>query len=292
MKMNEIYLLVGGEATRLQPLSSGIPKALLTIRGVRIIDKIIKQFSNFENFNFNLICSIKHEKLWIDYKNNHNKNVNLIFEKSKLDTAGYIIQNLESLPDKFYCMNGDLLLNVDLPNFMNASSKCSNSLIGSFEVDDPTRFGVLEIDKDDKVVQFVEKPKDKSYGNKISIGLYHLYKKDISAIQNNLEIPCSFERQVFPMLSKANLLSTYTLNGTMLDVGTLESYISAHVTEGEENWISPNNVQISESATVKNSVILDNCIIEDNVTISDSIISSDSTIVTGTIINNEIIRKN
>ena len=289
--MNEIYLLVGGEATRLQPLSSGIPKALLTIRGVRIIDKIIKQFSNFENFNFNLICSIKHEKLWIDYKNNHNKNVNLIFEKSKLDTAGYIIQNLESLPDKFYCMNGDLLLNVDLPNFMNASSKCSNSLIGSFEVDDPTRFGVLEIDKDDKVVQFVEKPKDKSYGNKISIGLYHLYKKDISAIQNNLEIPCSFERQVFPMLSKANLLSTYTVSGNMLDVGTLESYISAHVTEGEENWISPNNVQISESATVKNSVILDNCIIEDNVTISDSIISSDSTIVTGTIINNEIIRK-
>ena len=290
--MNEIYLLVGGEATRLQPLSSGIPKALLTIRGVRIVDKIIKQFSNFENFNFNLICSIKHEKLWIDYKNNHNKNVNLLFEESKLDTAGYIIQNLESMPDKFYCMNGDLLLNVDLPNFMNASSNCSNSLIGSFEVDDPTRFGVLEIDKDDKVVQFVEKPKDKSYGNKISLGLYHLYKKDILAIQNNLEIPCSFERQVFPMLSKANLLSTYTVNGNMLDVGTLESYISAHVIEGEENWISPNNVQISESATVKNSVILDNCIIEDNVTISDSIISSDSTIVTGTIINNEIIRKN
>jgi len=290
--MNEIYLLVGGEATRLQPLSSGIPKALLTIRGVRIVDKIIKQFSIFENFNFNLICSIKHEKLWIDYKNNHNKNVNLLFEESKLDTAGYIIQNLESMPDKFYCMNGDLLLNVDLPNFMNASSKHSNSLIGSFEVDDPTRFGVLEIDKDDKVVQFVEKPKDKSYGNKISLGLYHLYKKDILAIQNNLEIPCSFERQVFPMLSKANLLSTYTVNGNMLDVGTLESYISAHIIEGEENWISPNNVQISESATVKNSVILDNCIIEDNVTISDSIISSDSTIVTGTIINNEIIRKN
>jgi len=289
--MNEIYLLVGGEATRLQPLSSGIPKALLTIRGVRIIDRIIKEFSNFENFNFNLICSIKHEKLWIDYKNNHNKNVNLHFEKSKLDTAGYIVKNLDSMPDKFYCMNGDLLLNVDLPNFMNASSKCSNSLIGSFEVDDPTRFGVLEIDKDDKVVQFLEKPKDKSYGNKISLGLYHLYKKDILAIQNNLEIPCSFERQVFPRLSKANLLNTYTVYGNMLDVGTLESYISAHIIEGEENWISPNNVQISESATVKNSVILDNCIIEDNVTISDSIISSNSTIVTGTKINKEIIRK-
>ncbi len=289
--MNEIYLLVGGEATRLKPLSSGIPKALLTIRGVRIIDKIIQQFSNFENFNFNLICSIKHEKLWLDYKNNHNRNVNLLFEKSKLDTAGYIVENLDTMPDAFYCMNGDLLLNVDLPNFVNASSKCPNSLIGSYEVDDPTRFGVLVIDKDDKVVQFVEKPKDKSYGNKISLGLYHLYKKDILAIQNNLETPCSFERQVFPMLSKANLLSTYTVYGNMLDVGTLESYISAHVIEGEENWISPNNVKISESAIVKNSVILDNCIIEDNVTITDSIISSGSIINTGTTINKEIIRK-
>jgi len=289
--MNEIYLLVGGEATRLQPLSSGIPKALLTIRGVRIIDKIIKQFSNLENFNFNLICSIKHEKSWLDYKTNHNKNVNLLFEKSKMDTAGYIVENLDSMPDKFYCMNGDLLLNVDLPNFINASNQCSNSVIGSFEVDDPTRFGVLEVDKDDKVVQFVEKPKDKSYGNKISLGLYHLYKKDIFGIQNYLEIPCSFERQVFPMLSKASLLSTYTVRGDMLDVGTLESYISAHVIEGEESWISPNNVQISESAVIKNSVILDNCIIEDNVTISDSIISSDSIITADTIINKEIVRK-
>ena len=292
--MNEIYLLVGGEATRLQPLSSGIPKALLTIRGERIIDKIIKQFLNLENFNFNfnLICSKKHEELWIDYKNNHNNNVKLYFEKSKLDTAGYIVENLNSMPDSFYCMNGDLLLNVDLPNFINASSECSNSLIGSYEVEDPTRYGVLEIDKNDKVVQFIEKPKDKSYGNKISLGLYHLYKKDILSIHKNLEIPCSFERQVFPMLSKASLLSTYTVNGEMLDVGTLESYISAHVTQGRESWISPNNVQISESAKVKNSVILDNCIIEDNVTISDSIISSDSIITTGTIVNKEIIRKN
>ena len=289
--MNEIYLLVGGEATRLQPLSSGVPKALLTIRGERIIDKIIKQFSNLENFNFNLICSIKHEELWMDYKTNHNNNVNLLFEKSKLDTAGYIVENLDSMPDKFYCMNGDLLLNVDLINFISASSLCSNSLIGSFEVKDPTRFGVLEVGQDDKVVQFVEKPKDKSYGNKISLGLYHLYRKDILEIRKNLEIPCSFERQVFPMMSKAGLLSTYTVNGDMLDVGTLESYISAHIVKGEDNWISPNNVEISKSAIIKNSVILDNCIIEDNVTITNSIISSNSIISNGTIINEEIIRK-
>ena len=292
MKMNEIYLLVGGEATRLQPLSSGIPKALLTIRGERIIDKIIKEFSNVERFNFNLICSIKHEELWRDYKINHNKSVNLHFEKTKLDTAGYIVANLDSFPDSFYCMNGDLLLNVDLSNFITASTKCSNSLIGSFEVKDPTRFGVLKINPDNKVEKFIEKPKGSTYGNKINLGLYHLYKKDILKIYKSLEIPCSFERQVFPELSKAGLLNTYTVSGDMLDVGTLESYISAHVSKGEENWISQNNVQISESATIKNSVILDNCIIEDNVTITDSIISNNSIITNSSSINKEIIRTN
>mgnify|MGYP002004256487 FL=1 len=290
--MNEIFLLVGGEATRLQPLSSGIPKALLTIRGERIIDKIIKQFSNLENFNFNLICSIKHKESWREYKNTHNNNVNLHFEKSKLDTAGYIVENIDSMPDSFYCMNGDLLLNVDLSNFVIASSKCANSLIGSFEVEDPTRFGVLKIDSDNKVEQFIEKPKDSSYGNKISLGLYHLYKKDIVEIYKNLEIPCSFERQVFPELSKVGLLSTNTVSGAMLDVGTLESYISAHLTYGEKNWISPDNVQISNNATIENSVILDNCVIEDNVKITDSIISSNSIITMGSNINKEIIRTN
>ena len=290
MKMNEIFLLVGGEATRLQPLSSGTPKALLTIKGEKIIDKIIKQFSNLENFNFNLICSIKHEDLWRDYKNTHNNNVNLHFEKTKLDTAGYIVENLDSMPDTFYCMNGDLLLDVDLNNFISASIKCSNSLIGSFRVEDPTRFGVLKINAENKVEQFIEKPEDSSFGNKISLGLYHFYKKDILKINKNLEIPCSFERQVFPELSKASLLSTYTVSGDMLDVGTLESYISAHVANGEENWISPNNVRISKSAKIINSVILDNCSIEDNVTITDSIISSHSIIKNGSTINKEIIR--
>ena len=292
MKMNEIFLLVGGEATRLQPLSSGMPKALLTIRGERIIDKIIKQFSNLENFNFNLICSIKHEESWREYRNTYNNNINLHFEKSKLDTAGYIVENIDSMPDSFYCMNGDLLLNVDLSNFISASSKCANSLIGSFEVEDPTRFGVLKIDSDNKVEQFIEKPKDSSYGNKISLGLYHLYKKDILEIHKNLDIPCSFERQVFPELSKVGLLSTNTVSGDMLDVGTLESYISAHLTNGEKNWISPNNVRISNNATIENSVILDNCVIEDNVKITDSIISSNSIVTMGSTINKEIIRTN
>jgi NDP-sugar pyrophosphorylase family protein len=289
--MNEIYLLVGGEATRLQPLSTGIPKALLKVQGEKIIDLIIQRFSKFGSFKFNLICSDKHEKQWIEYKDSSKDDIELLFEKTKLDTAGYIIQNLNSMPDSFYCMNGDLLLDIDLKELIIESTTISNSLIGSIEVEDPTRYGVLQVTEENKVERFIEKPDDDRFGKKISLGLYHLYKKDLQKIVSVLEIPCSFERDVFPKLAEQNLLNTYTAIGKMIDVGTIESYISSHL-NGDTNWISPNNVSLSNSANITNSVVLDNCIIEDEVIIEDSIISDGSVIKSGSVIRNQIIRTN
>ena len=93
--IKDIYLLVGGEATRLRPLSEGIPKALLTIKGRLLIDLILENLEESNLDNINLICSIKHESYWLDYKKNSKYNVNLHFENEKLDTGGYVIQNIE-----------------------------------------------------------------------------------------------------------------------------------------------------------------------------------------------------
>ena len=288
--MSDIYLLVGGEATRLQPLSLGIPKALLTIRGETILDIIIGQFSKFGDFKFNLICSEKHKDNWLSYQLSTNNNVNLLFEEGKLDTAGYIIQNIDRLPDKFFCMNGDLLLDIDMENFIKSAQNSTNSLIGSYEVENPSRYGVLKVNKSMKVEAFIEKPKDNSFGNKINLGLYHIFKKDIESILSLLKVPCSFERDVFPCLSENELLSTYTVSGNMLDVGTREAYINAHLKDGVTKWISSNNTRVDKSAVIRNSVILDDCVIEENVVIENSVISNSSTIKSGTTIKNEIVR--
>jgi len=290
--MNEIFLLVGGEATRLQPLSTGIPKSLLTIRGEKIIDKIITQFSQFSDFTFNLICSEKHKQHWIDYEASSNNNINLLFEQKKLDTAGYIVENIQSMPNKFLCMNGDLLLDVDLENFIDSARSCTNSLIGSFEVENPSRYGVLKVNEKMEVEAFIEKPEDERFGNKISLGLYHLFKKDIISILSSLDVPCSFERDVFPRLSTNQLLNTYTVKGSMIDVGTREAFIQAHLDDDKANWISPNDTRINQDSIIKNSVILDGCKIGDNVVIENSIISNNSTIESGSIIKNEIVRTN
>ena len=285
--IKDIYLLVGGEATRLKPLSDGIPKALLTIKGRLLIDLILENLEESNLDNINLICSIKHKSYWIDYKKNSIYNINLLFEHEKLDTGGYVVKNIENFDDKFLCMNGDLLIDMNFESFLQVANNSKNSTICSIPVEDPSRYGVLELEGT-KIINFIEKPKDIKYGNNISLGVYCFHKRDIRAIKKNLEIPCSFEKDVFPELAKNNSLDCFSVDGNMLDVGTRESYIYAH-TENQTNWISE-SATIGKDTVIKNSVILGSSSIGNGVQINNSIICSEAIIKDEVIVNDEIFK--
>ena len=282
---NTLYLLVGGEATRLKPLSEGIPKALLTVKGTPIIDLIINQLDPFLISKLKLICSIKHRDHWEHYKQKSQFDIDLLFETEKLDTAGYMVENINEFEENFFCMNGDLLLNMNFEKFFNHVKNAPNTTICSVEVEDPSRFGVLFL-KNEKVVDFIEKPNDTKYGNNISMGLYYIAKKDILKIKESLSIPTSFEKDVFPSLAKNLLLDCYKVEGTMIDVGTIQSYIQAH-TNGENNWID-DNVTIGLNTKIENSVVFESCSIGSDVHISNSIIQKEKNIPNGTKIINQI----
>ena len=280
-----IYLLVGGEATRLKPLSEGVPKALLTVRGVSIVDLILDNLEKAGFDKFKLICSIKHKDQWENYQKNTEKFIELLFETEKLDTAGYIVKNIEDFEDEFFCMNGDLLLEMNFQTFIDHVENAANSTICSVQVDDPSRFGVLHLENN-KIINFIEKPDDLKYGNNISMGFYYLMKKDIQSIKENLIIPCSFEKDVFPILSKNLLLDCFKVNGNMIDVGTRESYIQAH-TKGDSNWIEE-NVVIGTNTIIRNSVVFESSKIGSNVEINESIILKDKIVPNGTVVDKEI----
>ncbi len=282
-----IYLLVGGEATRLKPLSEGIPKALLTVKGTAIVDLILDNLEQAGFDKFKLICSINHREQWEQYQNQAKRSIELLFETEKLDTAGYIVQNIDAFEETFFCMNGDLLLDMDFQTFISYIENVSNSTICSVQVDNPSRFGVLHLDSN-KIVDFIEKPDDLKYGNNISMGFYYIYKKDILKIKEHLNIPASFEKDVFPSLAQNLLLDCFKVDGNMIDVGTRESYIKAH-TDISDNWIAE-NVTIGNNTKIVNSVVFEDSQIGNDVTISDAIILKDSVITDGTIITKEIYK--
>ena len=68
---------------------------------------------------------------------------------------------------------------------MHYRGSVPNSTICSVQVDNPSRFGVLHLDKE-KVVNFIEKPDDLKYGNNISMGFYYIVKEDILRIKESL----------------------------------------------------------------------------------------------------------
>ena len=96
--IRDIYLLVGGEATRLRPLSEGIPKALLTIKGRLLIDLILENLEESNLDNINLICSIKHESYWLNYKKN---STNESFRKNSVNCF---------IPNSYVSINNSIIL--------------------------------------------------------------------------------------------------------------------------------------------------------------------------------------
>ena len=282
---NTLYLLVGGEATRLKPLSEGMPKALLTVKDTPIIDLILQNLQTAKFDEFKLVCSIKHQEHWEKYKSTSKFEVELLFETQKLDTAGYIVQNIDQFEENFFCMNGDLLLEMNFEKFLDHVESIPNSTICSVQVDNPSRFGVLHLDND-KVINFIEKPDDLKYGNNISMGFYYIVKEDIVRIKESLPIPTSFEKDVFPALSQNLLLNCYKVDGKMIDVGTIDSYIYAH-TAGDDNWIG-DNVVIGSNPNIRNSIIFENCTIGSDVVITNSIIQKEKNVPDKTNLKNEI----
>ena len=103
-----------------------------------------------------------------------------------------------------------------------------------------------------------------------------------------MEVPTSFEKNVFPELAKNNLLDCFSVNGKMLDVGTRESYIYAH-TENKTNWISE-SATIGKDTMIENSVILGSSSIGNNVQVNNSIICSGAIIEDEAVINDEIFK--
>tara|TARA_B100001750_G_scaffold247750_1_gene274668 strand:- start:2566 stop:3456 length:891 start_codon:yes stop_codon:yes gene_type:complete len=288
-------LLVGGEATRLHPLSRDIPKALLPVKQIPLIEYMFHQFNRVGVNSFELIAAKKHQKYWSDYQKSLDFKIKIHYETKKYDTGGYICNNLNLFPEKFICANGDLLMNLNLDHFVQTIEEGSSSLLSTIEVEDPSRFGLVLFDKQNYISKFIEKPKDASLGNTISAGLYYLYSKDIEKFTLNkigprsikAGGPVSFEREIFPFLSDYSLLKNCSLAGELFDIGTRESFIGAHCTDGKF-WAHPSST-IHEPVTITNSVIMENAIIGESSILKNSIIGPGVKLNNNSTIEDEIV---
>jgi mannose-1-phosphate guanylyltransferase len=271
-------LLVGGKATRLRPLSLTCPKCLFPLAGKPIIDHILEGLSvagvteailAVNNLADRIEEYLGPEKFGIKLRYN--------LEDEPLGTGGPIKRAEKQLQeDSFLVLNGDILSFIDYEELMERHELegCIASITLK-QVDDPSRYGVVRFGKNDRILEFIEKPEKDAPSNWINAGCYALSPEIFDYIPPNSLV--SIEREVYPVLALKEQLLGYRYTGKWIDIGVPADYLKADRMLSDEPTIGKNTV-IGKNAKVTNSIIWDHTNIGINAVIENTIIGSNCNI--------------
>ncbi len=189
-------ILAGGRGKRLRPITDYIPKPLVCIKNIPIIEWQIKYLKKY-GVNEVIICTGYKTKMIKNYLSMKNTGVKIKFsiEKSPLGTGGAIKKAGRMINDKsFFVINGDTITNIDLAKL----AKQPNS-IASIEL--RTKFGTLETNGN-KISKFREKKEISDLW--MNAGIYYLQKEILKDLPNKGDI----EKTLFPNYAKKGKLNT------------------------------------------------------------------------------------
>jgi len=188
-------ILSGGKGERLKPITDYIPKPLIPINNVPILEWQIRYLKKFGIKDIILSTGYKYD-LIENFLKNKNLGATITFsvEKSPLGTGGAIKKAGKFIKDKsFFVINGDTITNIDLRKL-----KSKINSIAAIEL--RTRFGIL-VTKRDKVYRFNEKKEINDLW--MNAGIYHLSKDIIK----DLPLKGNIENTTFPKYAKKGKLN-------------------------------------------------------------------------------------
>jgi len=271
----QAVILVGGEGTRLQPLTGNIPKAMVPILNRPFLEHLLRYLEKHGIRDVILAMGYLPDPIQSCFGDGSQFGVRLTYlvEKVPLGTAG-AVKNAESLLDgPFIVVNGDILTEIDLTTMMNRHQKIKPKVsIALTPVDNPTIYGVVETDNQGIVKRFVEKPGwDKVTTNMINAGIYMLEPEVLELIPAST--PCMFESYLFPrLLDMGEPILGYHSDAYWIDIGTPEKYLTAQrdllLRWENENVRTEGESHIHPTAQIEGPALMgENCSIAANVQI-------------------------
>jgi len=219
-------ILAGGKGVRLQPYTSVFPKPLVPIAGeLPILEIVIKQLK--KNGFTHVTLAVNHlANLIMAFFGDGEKwgiKIDYSIEEKPLSTIGPLTL-IGDLPDNFLVMNGDILTDLSFSTLMQRHiDKGFDLTVASYIRKQRIDFGVLEIDKNDLVVGFSEKPE---YTFRVSMGVYVLNRSIIEQLESGMEY--GFDNLMLDGIDKRLNIHSYDFDGYWLDIGRPDDYIQAN----------------------------------------------------------------
>ncbi len=223
-------LLAAGLGTRLRPITDTIPKCLVEIAGKPLIEHWMLQLESINcekalvNTHYLADQVVRFTKEW----KNHRMEVQTVYEKRLLGTAGTLMANRDFFKDSTCIMiHADNANNVNLHRFLDAHrSRPKNCLMTmlTFTSSNPSSCGIVEINARGIVEKFHEK-KANPPGNKANGAVYLFEPELINWLENNHLKSEDFSTEVIPTL--LGKIHTWHTNSVYIDIGTPKSLAKA-----------------------------------------------------------------
>lgn len=321
-------LLAGGQGSRLKALTRKVAKPAVSFGGkYRIIDFALSNATNSGINDIGILTQYKPYLLnthigigtsWDYDRNNGGLRVLPPFTSEDggrwyTGTANAIFENIDYLdeldPEYVLILSGDHIYKMDYRMLLKTHmEKKADVTLAVMEVpwEDASRFGIVNVDEDNRVIEFDEKPK-KPKNNMASMGIYMFSWKELRKylIKDNKDKESSndFGKNVLPlMLGEGKKMYAWVFDGYWKDVGTVRSYWEANM-----DLLDPNNKlniydtgwriftksknlpphYLGRTSVVKHSLINEGCLVKGEVT--NSILFSEVEVERGAKVNNSVI---
>ncbi len=229
----QAVILAGGKGTRLLPYTASLPKPLMPIGDIPILEILVRQLKSQGVTSIIMAVGHLHQMIEGYFKNGEKYNIPITYslEEEPLGTAGPIKLFLDQLEENFIILNGDLLTTLSFRDLFKAHlNKGVSATIATFSRRVDIDYGVLNINKDSYLDSYDEKP---SFDYKVSMGINVLNKEDIVPIINQynyLDIP----DLMMQLIGKNKKVFCYQETCDWLDIGRVEDY-SIAVEKFEKN---------------------------------------------------------
>jgi mannose-1-phosphate guanylyltransferase len=249
-------VLVGGEGTRLRPLTFTTPKQMLPVGGRPMIERVLEHLAGHGVDEAVLSLGYRPDAFLDAYPDGRCVGVKLVYavEATPLDTAGAIrfAALFGGIDETFVVVNGDVLTGLDVSGLVAFHrDRQAEATIALTPVEDPSAFGVVPTDEEGRVVAFIEKPpRHEAPTNLINAGTYVLEPSVLARIPGEGRV--SIERQTFPALVRDGRLYAWASDADWVDAGTPATFLAANLRYA---GLTGEGTEVADGASVDTSVL-------------------------------------
>lgn len=300
-KKLKAMIMAAGMGSRLEPLTLMMPKPLIPVMNMPLMDIILTQLSELGVKDVISNTYYLADQIIDRYKkNNLGINFNYIKETKLSGTAGGVkkCQHFFDEGEDFIVMSGDVLTNADIKKGIEIHKK-SNAIatIGIKQIphEHVSHFGVVVTDENGFITEFQEKPPvDEAKSNFINTGIYIFNYKIFDYIPENTFY--DFAKNVFPKLLEEKAINTFEVSEYWNDVGTISQYKQSiqdvfngickikhpQITETNLGTYVSGKTKIPETVRfVGNNVVGNNCKLGEYIKLENCIVLDNAEIKTG-----------